>query len=221
MPRVPRKASGIHQNREFHIFHACSVVPSVCCDPSESVPRELHACSVVPSVCYDPFARALCLQGPWDPSESRVPCLPRVLYGVQRLLRPFRIASSMSPTRALWCPAFVATPQICEFHICCACSMVPSVRCDPSDLRVPHLLRVFYGAPRLLRPFRFHICCACFMVPRVCCDPSDLRVPHVPRNGRAAAGSRQQQGSSGAAAGSDSRAAAGGNSSATSTKGGE
>ena len=98
---------------------------------------------------------------------------PRVLCGAQRLLRPFRarlvfagplgsirIASSMSPTRALWCPAFVATPQICKFHICCACFMVPSVCCDPST---------------------FHICCTCFMVPSVCCDPLDLRIPHLLR----------------------------------------
>ena len=140
---------------------------------------------------------------------------PRVLCGAQRLLRPFRarlvfagplgsirIASSMSPTRllrplgfasstsvarVLWCPAFVATPRIREFHICCARLMVPSVCCNPTDLRVPHLLRASYGArPPLLRPFRslsaarvlwcpafatthqIHVCCARFMVPSVC-----------------------------------------------------
>ena len=128
-----------------------------------------------------------------------------------RPLASIRIASSMIPTHALRCPAFVATlcncrtsgihknreflvshasvatPRICEFHICCARLMAPSVCCNPTDLQVPRLLRASCGArPPLLRPFRslsakrvlwcpwlatthqIHVCCVPLMVPSVC-----------------------------------------------------
>ena len=67
-------------------------------------------------------------QGPWGPSDLRVPYLSRALCGTQRLLRPFRLASVLCSTRSPW---------------------------GPSDLRVPYLPLAFYGAQRLLRPLRF------------------------------------------------------------------
>ena len=85
--------------------------------PSES--RVPH----IPRVPYDAQRLSSQLQGLWDPSESRVPCLPRVFCVAQRLSRPFaiagplvsiRIASSISPTCELCCPAFVATLRDCR-----------------------------------------------------------------------------------------------------------
>ena len=88
------------QNREFRIFHACPIAPSVCCAPSElRVPGELHACSVVPSVGCEPFASALC---------------------VARPLGSMRIASSTSSTRALHCLAFVTALQNHGCLVLCA-----------------------------------------------------------------------------------------------------
>ncbi len=71
------------------------------------------------------------------PREPRVPCR----------------ASGIHKNRKFYVShAFVATPRICEFHICCARLFVPSVCCDPSDLRVSHLLRASYCAQCLSRP---------------------------------------------------------------------
>ena len=133
----------------------------------------------------------------------RVPRLPRRIASSVSLRAPLgsiRIASSLPPTRlplgfasstsvarVLWCPASVATPRICEFHICCARLRAPSVCCNPTDLQVPRLLRASCGArPPLLRPFRslsakrvlwcpwlatthqIHVCCVPLMVPSVC-----------------------------------------------------
>ena len=78
------------------------------------------------------------------PREPRVPCR----------------ASGIHKNRKFYVShAFVATPRTCEFHICCARLFVPSVCCDPSNLRVPHLLRT----------------------PSVCCNPTDLQVPRLLR----------------------------------------
>ena len=88
--------------------------------------------------------------------------------------------------------AFVATPRTCEFHICCARLIVPSVCRDPPDSQVPHLLRASHCAQCLLRPFRH---CRASGILRIasstsytCADsaqqllrPSDLQVPHLLR----------------------------------------
>ena len=116
------RASGIHQNRGFLVSHACSMAPSV---------------------CYVPFVRS---QGPLGSIRIASSLSPT------RLLRPLGFVSSTSAARVFLCPVFVATPRICEFHSCCARVIVPSVCCDPSNLRVPHLLRASYCAQCLLRP---------------------------------------------------------------------
>ena len=60
-----------------------------------------------------------------------------------------RICESISAARASRCPPFAATLRIASF--------ISSTRSpwNPSDLRVPYLPRVFWGAYRFLRPFRF------------------------------------------------------------------
>ena len=90
-------------------------------------------------------------RGPWNPSDLRVPYLPRAFSGTQRFLRPFRFTSPISYARSPW---------------------------DPSVLRVPYLTRAFCGAYRFLRPFRIAglLCSA-----RGPGTPSVLRVPYLPR----------------------------------------
>ena len=81
--------------------------------------REFHICRARPAVPIR-IAGALCsAQGLWGPSESRVPYLPRVLCGAQRLSRPFRIASSICSTQGPRGPAekrvdFIETLQTCK-----------------------------------------------------------------------------------------------------------
>ena len=107
-----------------------------------------------------------------------------------RLLRPLGLASFTSAARVFLCPVFVATPRTCEFHICCARLIVPSVCRDPSDSQVPHLLRASHCAQCLLRPFRH---CRASGILRIasstsytCADsaqqllrPSALQVPYL------------------------------------------
>ena len=123
------RASGIHKNHKFHVFRACFMASGV---------------------CYVPF---VCLQAPPGIHKNREFLVSHAFVA------PLGFASSTSFARVLWCPASVVTPRICEFHICCArvlwcpasvatpriCEFhicfarlgVPSVCCDPSDLRVP------------------------------------------------------------------------------------
>ena len=157
-----------------------------------------------------------------------------------RLLRPLGFASSTSVARVLWCPAFVATPRVCEFHICCARLMVHARVCyDPSD---PYLLHAFYGAQRLLQPIRSIsaarvLWCPAFArvasptrstqgpwnplesrVPYICGPPGihqNRKVPHLPRGSSSRQQGRRQR-QQAATAGQRQ-----GSSSATSTKGGE
>ena len=190
-PYLPRRAPGIHQICEFHIFHARFGVPRVCCDPSESrapyLPRrapgihqicEFHicrACFGVPIVCC-------------DPSESRAPYLPRAAPGIQQICE-FHIfhARFMAPSvrcdpsesRVCYDPRTApGIHQTCEFHIFHARFMAPSVCRDPSDSRVCYVPR---AAPGIHQICEFHIFHARFMAPSVCCDPSDSRVCYVPR----------------------------------------
>ena len=83
----------------------------------------------------------------WGP-ESRVPYLSRAAAQNRGRLGVHRICESISAARAPRCPPFAATLRFASF--------ISSAQgpWDPSDLRVPYLPRAFWGAPRLLRPFR-------------------------------------------------------------------
>ena len=99
-PRSPAQRGGSPESRVPYLSRAAAQNRG-CLAQGPWGPSDLrvHICrarSAVPAVCC-------------DPSESRAH-----IFGAGPL-GSIRFASSISVARALWCPAFVATPQICEF----------------------------------------------------------------------------------------------------------
>ena len=130
-PRSPAQRGGSPESRVPYLSRAAAQNRG----RLPGVHRICESISAARAPRCPPFAATLRIaspissaQGPWDPSDLRVPYLPRVFYGAYRLFRPFRIARPISFAQGPW---------------------------DPSDLRVPYLPRAFYGTQRLLRPFRF------------------------------------------------------------------
>ena len=126
-PRVPRRAPGIHQNREFHIFHACPIAPSVCCNPAESrVPRVTRRASGihqnhkfhVSHACSPAFVATLRDCRAFGVHQNRefhifhaCPQAPSVCCAPSELRVP------ASSTRALWRPAF--DTALSQVHCVC------------------------------------------------------------------------------------------------------
>ncbi len=55
-------------------------------------------------------------RSPWDPSDLRVPYLPRAFWNAYRFLRPFRFTSFTSSARGPWDPSVLRVPYLpCAF----------------------------------------------------------------------------------------------------------